>query len=224
MNLNRLESLIGTNNLNAIKSKNILIVGIGGVGGYTLETLVRSGVENITIIDYDIIDSSNLNRQIITNLNNIGNLKVEEAYNRYTNINDKLKLKVLPMFLSSDNIDSINLEEFDYVVDTCDSVNTKVLLINECIKKNIKIISSMGTAKKLDATKLKITTLNKTSYDKLAKKLRSLIDKSIQKKLTVVSSTEEVSKINVLGSTSYVPATAGILITNYIINDILKKN
>lgn len=223
MNLNRLESLIGTNKLNAIKSKNILIVGIGGVGGYTLETLVRSGVENITIIDYDIIDSSNLNRQIITNLNNIGNLKVEEAYNRYTNINDKLKLKVLPIFLSSDNIDSINLEEFDYVVDTCDSVNTKVLLINECIKKNIKIISSMGTAKKLDATKLKITTLNKTSYDKLAKKLRSLIDKSIQKKLTVVSSTEEVSKINVLGSTSYVPATAGILITNYIINDIVNS-
>lgn len=223
MNLNRLESLIGTNNLNNIKSKNILIVGIGGVGGYTLETLVRSGVENITIIDYDIIDSSNLNRQIITNLNNIGNLKVEEAYNRYTNINDKLKLKVLPMFLSSDNIDSINLEEFDYVVDTCDSVNTKVLLINECIKKNIKIISSMGTAKKLDATKLKITTLNKTSYDKLAKKLRSLIDKSIQKKLTVVSSTEEVSEINVLGSTSYVPATAGILITNYIINDIVNN-
>lgn len=224
MNLNRFESLIGTNKLNTIKNKNILIVGIGGVGGYTLETLVRSGVENITIIDYDIIDSSNLNRQIITNLNNIGKLKIEEAYNRYTNINDKLKLKVLPIFLSSDNIDSINLEEFDYVVDTCDSVNTKVLLINECIKKNIKIISSMGTAKKIDATKLKITTLDKTSYDKLAKKLRSLIDKKIQKKLTVVSSTEEVSKINVLGSTSYVPATAGILITNYIINDIIKKN
>lgn len=224
MNLNRFESLIGTNKLNTIKNKNILIVGIGGVGGYTLETLVRSGVENITIIDYDIIDSSNLNRQIITNLNNIGKLKIEEAYNRYTNINDKLKLKVLPIFLSSDNIGSINLEEFDYVVDTCDSVNTKVLLINECIKKNIKIISSMGTAKKIDATKLKITTLDKTSYDKLAKKLRSLIDKKIQKKLTVVSSTEEVSKINVLGSTSYVPATAGILITNYIINDIIKKN
>lgn len=222
MNLNRLESLIGTEALEKIKSLKILIVGIGGVGGYTLESLVRSGVEDITIVDGDIIDETNLNRQIITNLENIGKLKVEEAYKRYTKINSNLNLKKVSTNINNDNF--LDLSKFDYVVDACDSVDAKVLLINECIDKNVKIISSMGTAKKMDASLLKITTLDKTNYDKLAKKLRSLIDKKIHKKITVISSTEEVRDINVLGSNSYVPAVAGLLITNYIINDVCKKN
>lgn len=222
MNLNRLESLIGTDTLKKIKSLNILIVGIGGVGGYALESLVRSGVENITIVDGDIIDETNLNRQIITDTENIGKLKVEEAYKRYTKINSNLNLNIVPTNISNSNF--LDVSKFDYVVDACDSVDAKVLLINECIEKNIKIISSMGTAKKMDASLLKITTLDKTNYDKLAKKLRSLIDKKIHKKITVVSSTEEVKDINVLGSNSYVPAVAGLLITNYIINDVCKKN
>lgn len=220
MNLERLESLVGLDVLERIKNLNILIVGIGGVGGYTLESLVRCGVENITIIDYDRVDSSNLNRQIISNLNNIGKLKVDAAKERYTNINDKLNLKTMSMFLDKDNIDSINICQFDYVVDACDSIETKALLMSVCISKNIKIISSMGTAKKMDATKLSITTLDKTSYDKLAKKLRSVVSKNIQRKIKVVSSTEQVKDIKVLGSNSFVPATSGLLITNYIINDV----
>lgn len=220
MNLERLESLVGLNVLERIKNLNILIVGIGGVGGYTLESLVRCGVENITIIDYDRVDSSNLNRQIISNLNNIGQLKVDVARKRYTNINDKLNLKTMSIFLDKDNIDSINICQFDYVVDACDSVKTKALLMGVCVSKNIKIISSMGTAKKMDATKLSITTLDKTNYDKLAKKLRSVVPKNIQRKIKVVSSTEQVKDINVLGSNSFVPATSGLLITNYIINDV----
>ncbi len=220
MNLERLESLVGLDVLKKIKNLNILIVGIGGVGGYTLESLVRCGVENITIIDYDRVDSSNLNRQIISNLNNIGQLKVDVARKRYTNINDKLNLKTMSIFLDKDNIDSINICQFDYVVDACDSVLTKALLMGVCVSKNIKIISSMGTAKKMDATKLSITTLDKTNYDKLAKKLRSVVPKNIQRKIKVVSSTEQVKDINVLGSNSFVPATSGLLITNYIINDV----
>lgn len=220
MNLERLESLVGLDVLKRIKNLNILIVGIGGVGGYTLESLVRCGVENITIIDYDRVDSSNLNRQIISNLNNIGQLKVDVARKRYTNINDKLNLKTMSIFLDKDNIDSINICQFDYVVDACDSVLTKALLMGVCVSKNIKIISSMGTAKKMDATKLSITTLDKTNYDKLAKKLRSVVPKNIQRKIKVVSSTEQVKDINVLGSNSFVPATSGLLITNYIINDV----
>lgn len=223
MNLERLESLVGSTNLEKIKSLNILIVGIGGVGGYTLESLVRCGVENITIVDFDKVESSNLNRQIISSLTNIGKLKVEVAKERYSNINNKLNLKCLPIFLNKDNINKINIEEYDHVVDACDSVNTKVLLMQECILKNIKIISSMGTAKKMDATKLSITSLDKTSYDKLAKKLRTLVDKKIQKKIKVVSSSEQVKDIKVLGSNSFVPATSGLLITNYIINDVINK-
>ena len=220
MNLERLESLVGLDVLERIKNLNILIVGIGGVGGYTLESLVRCGVENITIIDYDRVDSSNLNRQIISNLNNIGQLKVDVARKRYTTINDKLNLKTMSIFLDKDNIDSISICQFDYVVDACDSVLTKALLMGVCVSKNIKIISSMGTAKKMDATKLSITTLDKTNYDKLAKKLRSVVPKNIQRKIKVVSSTEQVKDINVLGSNSFVPATSGLLITNYIINDV----
>lgn len=220
MNLERLESLVGLDVLKKIKNLNILIVGVGGVGGYTLESLVRCGVENITIIDYDRVDSSNLNRQIISNLNNIGQLKVDVARKRYTNINDKLNLKTMSIFLDKDNINSINICQFDYVVDACDSVLTKALLMGVCVSKNIKIISSMGTAKKMDATKLSITTLDKTNYDKLAKKLRSVVPKNIQRKIKVVSSTEQVKDINVLGSNSFVPATSGLLITNYIINDV----
>lgn len=220
MNLERLESLVGLDILSKIKNLNILIVGIGGVGGYTLESLVRCGIENITIIDYDRVESSNLNRQIISNLNNIGKLKVDAAKERYTNINDKLNLKTMSIFLDKDNIDSINICQFDYVVDACDSIETKALLMSVCVSKNIKIISSMGTAKKMDATKLSITTLDKTSYDKLAKKLRSVVPKNIQRKIKVVSSTEQVKDIKVLGSNSFVPATSGLLITNYIINDV----
>lgn len=224
MNLERFESLVGVDVLEGIKNLNILIVGIGGVGGYTLESLVRCGVENITIIDYDRVESSNLNRQIISNLSNIGELKVDVARKRYTNINDKLNLKTMSVFLDKDNIDSINICQFDYVVDACDSVQTKALLMEECVKKNIKIISSMGTAKKMDATKLSITTLDKTNYDKLAKKLRSVVDKKLQRKIKVVSSTEQVKDIKVLGSNSFVPATSGLLITNYIINDVAKNS
>lgn len=224
MNLNRLESLIGKDNLNNVRNLNILLVGIGGVGGYTFESLVRSGVNNITIIDYDRIDSSNLNRQIITNSSNIGLFKTDEAKKRGLLINEDINITTKNIFLNEESLKEINLNEYDYVVDACDSVSTKVLLINECINRNIKIISSMGTAKKMDATKLKITSLDKTSYDKLAKKLRSLIDKKIQKKVVVISSTEEVKDINVLGSNSYVPAVAGLLITNYIINDVVNND
>lgn len=222
MNLERFEALIGDIMLNYIKNLNILIVGIGGVGGYTLESLVRSGVENITIIDFDKIDSSNLNRQILTNTENIGALKTDEAIKRSKLINPNVNIKTLDLFLDESNINDFNLDAYDYVVDTCDTLKTKELLINRCIENNIKIISSMGTAKKLDASKLEMTTLDKTSYDPLAKSLRRIINKRYHKKIKVISSKEVPIKINELGSCSYVPAVAGLLITNYIINDALK--
>lgn len=223
MNLNRLELLIGKENVERIKKLNILLVGIGGVGGYTFESLVRCGLENITIIDYDKVDETNLNRQILTNLNNIGEFKTDVAELRALSINSNIKVNKITNFLDSSNIDTIDFSNFDYVVDACDSIDTKVLLINKCIYNNVKIISSMGTAKKMDASKLEITSLDKTSYDPLAKILRKKIDKKIQRKVTVVSSREKPMDIKKLGSNSYVPAVAGLFITNYIINDILKN-
>ncbi len=222
MNLNRLELLIGKDNVERIKKLNILLVGIGGVGGYTFESLVRCGVENITIIDYDKVDETNLNRQILTNLNNIGEFKTDIAELRALSINSNIKVNKITNFLDSSNIDTIDFSKFDYVIDACDSIDTKVLLINNCIYNKVKIISSMGTAKKMDASKLEITSLDKTCYDPLAKILRKKIDKKIQRKVIVVSSREKPMDIKELGSNSYVPAVAGLFITNYIINDISK--
>ena len=222
MNLNRLELLIGKENLEKIKNLKILIVGLGGVGGYTFETLVRSGIENITIVDFDKVDETNLNRQILTNSSNIGKYKTDVALERALLINKNIKITKLNIFLNKDNIDELDISQYDYIVDACDSLDTKELLINYSYKYKVKLISSMGTAKKMNATKLEVTTLNKTSYDALAKLLRKRIDKKIQNKIIVVSSTEKPKDIKSLGSNSYVPAMSGILMTNYIINDALK--
>lgn len=222
MNLDRLESLIGKENLNKLQNIKIAIVGIGGVGGYVLEGLVRSGVMNITLIDGDKIDPTNLNRQIISTSNNIGELKVNEAAKRVIQINPNVIVNKFSIFLTKENIQEIIDNDFDYVIDACDDVDTKIELIKFCYKNDIKIISSMGTAKKLDGTKFKIDTLNNTKYCPLAKKIRKSLSLDEQKYTTVVYSEEVQKDINVLGSISYVPAIAGLLICNAIINDIIK--
>lgn len=222
MNLDRLESLIGKENLNKLQNIKIAIVGIGGVGGYVLEGLVRSGVMNITLIDGDKIDSTNLNRQIISTSNNIGELKVNEAAKRVLQINPNVIVNKFSVFLTKENIQEIIDNDFDYVIDACDDVDVKIELIKFCYKNDIKIISSMGTAKKLDGTKFKIDTLNNTKYCPLAKKIRKSLSLDEQKYTTVVYSEEVQKDINVLGSISYVPAIAGLLICNAIINDIIK--
>ena len=222
MNLDRLESLIGKENLNKLQNIKIVIVGIGGVGGYVLEGLVRSGVMNITLIDGDKIDSTNLNRQIISTSNNIGELKVNEAAKRVLQINPDVIVNKFSIFLTKENIQDIIDNDFDYVIDACDDVDVKIELIKFCYKNDIKIISSMGTAKKLDGTKFKIDTLNNTKYCPLAKKIRKSLSLDEQKYTTVVYSEEVQKDINVLGSISYVPAIAGLLICNAIINDIIK--
>ena len=222
MNLDRLESLIGKENLNKLQNIKIAIVGIGGVGGYVLEGLVRSGVMNITLIDGDKIDPTNLNRQIISTSNNIGELKVNEAAKRVLQINPNVIVNKFSIFLTKENIQEIIDNDFDYVIDACDDVDVKIELIKFCYRNDIKIISSMGTAKKLDGTKFKIDTLNNTKYCPLAKKIRKSLSLDEQKYTTVVYSEEVQKDINVLGSISYVPAIAGLLICNAIINDIIK--
>ena len=220
----RIIKLIGENDFNKIKNKKVLIVGLGGVGGYAFETLVRSGINNIDIVDFDKIDISNLNRQIITNQSNIGNLKIEEAKKRALSINPLININAYNIFLDNDNIKKILSNNYDYVIDACDSVNTKLELIKYSAIMDFKLISSMGTAKKMDPTKLSITTLDKTNYDKLAKVIRKKVkDLKINKKTNVVSSTEEVIKCNTLGSFMMVPATAGILCAKYVIDDVINN-
>ena len=220
----RLIPLIGEDNLKKIQNTKILLVGIGGVGGFTLEALVRSGFEDITIVDGDKIDESNLNRQIITNKENIGKGKTEEALNRYLLINKNLNLKTIKIFLTKENFHEYINEQYDYIIDACDDIKIKVELIKYAQTNNIKIISALGTGKKLDPKKLEITTLDKTESDPLAKKLRSLVRKeNLNMKIPVVFSKETpINTKNMIGSCIFVPATAGIYLANYIFLDIIK--
>jgi len=219
----RIISLIGKDKFNLLKEKKVLIVGLGGVGGYAFETLVRSGIKYIDIVDFDKIDISNLNRQIITNMSNIGELKVEETKKRGISINSDIVVNIYNTFLDSKNINKILSKNYDYIIDACDTVNTKIELIKYTINNNIKFISCMGTAKKLDPTKLSVTTLDKTNYDPLARIIRKKVKElKINKKIYVVSSIEKPIECDELGSFLMVPATAGILCAKFVIDDIIK--
>lgn len=216
-------SLVGAENFNKIKEKTVLIVGLGGVGGYAIESLVRSGIHNLILIDHDKIDKTNLNRQIISTSKNIGNNKVEEFKQRIIDINPDCNVITHKLFLDRTNYNLLNEYHIDYIIDCCDSTDTKKLLIDYSLEKNIKLISSMGTANKLDPTKLEITDIRKTSYDPLAKILRKYVnDLKTNKKIIVVSSTEQPQKRENLSSLVFVPATAGLLCANYVITDIIK--
>lgn len=220
----RLISLIGKDNLEKIASKHILLVGIGGVGGFTLEALIRSGFKNITIIDGDSIEITNLNRQIITNTNNVSKLKANEAKKRALTINPNINLKTINIFLTKENIKDYLNESYDYIIDACDDIPIKLELIKFAINNNIKIITCLGTGKKLDSSKLEITTLNKTYNDHLAKKLRNELKKAkITLNIPVVFTKEVAIKTEgIIGSAIFVPASAGILLANYVFNDIIK--
>lgn len=220
----RVISFLGEDNLNKIKSKTVLLVGLGGVGGYAMESLIRSGIENIILIDYDKVDESNLNRQIITNRSNIGKYKVDVAKERILSINPECNVTALNIFLDKDKINILDKYHIDYIIDACDSVEAKKLLIDYSLDKHIKLISSMGTANKIDPTKLAVIDIRKTSYDPLAKILRKyVIDKRINTKVMVVSSTEEPIRKDILSSLVFVPGTAGILCANYVIKDIINN-
>lgn len=219
----RLITLIGEDDVNKLKKANVLIVGLGGVGGYALETLVRSGIYNLTIVDGDIVELSNLNRQIISKRDVIGKPKALVAQARTLEINPDVNLKVINQFIREDNFSLLNIDSFDYVIDACDDLNLKILLIENADK--YKLISSMGTANKMDMTRFKITTIDKTSYDPLAKIIRKKIkEEKMRTKFKVVSSDEKVMKNGTkLGTIAYMPAVSGLLCASYVINDIINK-
>lgn len=222
MNLSRLESLVGEENIAKIKKLKVLIIGLGGVGGYALESLVRCGVQDLTIVDGDVIKPSNINRQIVATSRNNNKYKTKEWKKRIKLINPNAKVNIINTHLNEENMEVLFSDNYDYIIDACDTTKVKVKLIRDCNKKGIKLVSSMGTANKLDATKLVITTLDKTNTDPLAKKIRKDLgkEKDIMKNVVVVTSTEKAVNNTMLGSTAYVPAVAGLYITNYIINDV----
>lgn len=223
-NVVRFESLIGTDRLNDIKSKRVLVIGIGGVGGYAVEALARSNIGTLIIADPDIVDESNLNRQIISLYSTIGKYKVDVMYNRLKDINPDINIIKYKLFVDEHNICKL-LENVDYVIDACDTVSTKMSIIKKCKELNINFISCMGTGNKMDPTRLKIVDIRKTEYDPLAKKIRKYVkENNINGKIMVVSSNEEkyTNITNPIPSNTFVPAVAGMLCASYIINEIVK--
>ena len=222
----RVEKLIGKDNLDKIRDSVVAVIGLGGVGGYAVEGLIRSGVENIIIVDYDRVDISNLNRQIITNYNNIGCLKTDEMEKHILSINSNCKIVKLNMRLDANNLDELFKLKFGYLIDCCDTLVVKEELIKRCLEQKITFISSMGTGNKLDPSLLKIMDISKTSYDPIAKKIRKYISvNNIKGKVPVVCSAEKNDKfIGDVPSMMFVPAVSGILCSNYIIEKIIKNN
>lgn len=217
-------ALIGEDKLLKIQNTTVCVIGLGGVGGHAAETLVRAGIKNIIIVDYDIIDITNKNRQIIALNSTIGKYKTEIMKKRLLDINEECNVIIINEKLTDNNMDIIFKYNIDYLIDACDTVIVKKKLIKECIKRNIKFICSMGTGNKLDPTKLEICDIRKTSYDPLARIIRKFInDSKINEKVMVVYSKEKpIKSKNCISSISYVPSTAGILCASYIINTIIK--
>lgn len=220
----RLIGLIGEEKLKEIERKKVLLIGVGGVGSYALEALIRNGFFDITIVDFDIIDLSNLNRQLITDSTNIGKYKVDEAKKRALLINPNIKIQTINEKLNKENLKNLLNQNFDYIIDACDTLDVKFALMENSIHYSYKLISSMGTAKKTDPTKLEITTLDKTNNDPIARLLRNKVRKAhVNKKIYVVSSTEVPKQINMLGTANLVPSVAGLLCVSFIFNDIIKN-
>lgn len=217
--------LLMQNDFEKINNLSVLIIGVGGVGGYVAESLARCGINNIILVDYDIVDITNINRQIIALHSTIGKKKIEVLKERILDINPNCNVKTRDIFYNEDNKDIIFQDEIDYVFDCCDSIKSKEILIRECIKRDIKIISSMGAGFKFDPSKIKISKLKNTSYDKIAKILRyNLKDNKKCLDIPVVYSDEEVKiKGDVIGSNSYIPSMFGLYMTSFLINDIRKK-
>jgi len=217
----RLLKLISDEELNILKSSTILIVGIGGVGGYSCETLARMGIGNIIIVDNDTVNETNINRQIVALNSTMNQYKVDVMENRIKDINPNCNVIKLNTFINKDNIDILDKYNVDYVIDACDTISTKLLLIE---KYQDKIIACMGTGNRFNPTKLQITDIWKTNYDPLSKVIREeLRKKKYKNKLPVVFSCEKPIKTGdrIVGSTSLVPSVAGIYLSYYVINKLL---
>ena len=158
----RFELLVGNENIKTLSQKHVIVFGVGGVGGYVVEALVRSGIGHITIVDNDVISYTNLNRQIIATQNTIGLKKIDIMKKRILDINPQCVVKTKEIFYLPENADQINLQEYDYVVDAIDTITSKIELAVRCESHHIPLISSMGTGNKLDPSKLEVSDIYKT--------------------------------------------------------------
>lgn len=243
----RTELLLGKDAMEKLRGSRVAVFGIGGVGGYVCEALVRSGVGAFDLIDDDKVCLTNLNRQIIATRSTIGKYKTEVMKERMLDINPEVKVETHQCFFLPENADTFPFEEYDYVVDAVDTVTAKLELVMKCKEKNVPIISSMGAGNKLDASQFRVADIYKTKVCPLAKVMRRELKKRGVKKLKVVYSEEQpirpvedmaiscrthcicppgaahkcTERRDIPGSVAFVPSVAGLIIAGEVVKDLI---
>lgn len=227
--------LLGDVAMERLKNARVAVFGIGGVGGYAVEALARSGIGTLDLFDHDTVSLTNLNRQIIATHHTIGMLKVDAARQRILSINPEAVVNTHPVFYTPDTAADFDFTQYDYIIDAIDTVTGKLCIIRNAIASNVPIISCMGTGNKLDATALQVTDISKTTCCPLARIMRKELRKRGINHLKVVYSTEEaltpvgaeeeaaaLGKRTIPGSTAFVPGAAGLILAGEVIRDLSK--
>ena len=236
--MSRTELMLGQENVSSLMGKNVLIIGLGGVGGICAEMIVRAGVGKMTIVDNDTIDLSNINRQIPALHSTAGQSKAQVLGARLKDINPALDLTILEIFIKEDLTKNLlDSTQWDYVVDCIDTLAAKTFLIKGCIDRNLPIVSSMGAGGKVDPSQIKVTDISKTYICNLAKYVRKRLQSmGIKKGLKVVFSPEKADqdkiivsenafpKKSIIGTLSYMPAIFGCTVASVVIQDLMVKD
>lgn len=227
----RSEMLFTKEGLEKLREKRVAIFGLGGVGGYALEALVRSGIENFDLIDNDVVSESNINRQILATIFSVGKDKVEVAKERALSINENCNIKTYKTFFLPENSNEFDFSKYDYVIDCIDTVTGKIEIVVKANREGCKVISSMGTGNKMNPTMFEVSDIYKTSVCPLAKVMRRELKNRNIKKLKVVYSKEEPINTNILsddgrkmvpGSNAFTPSVAGLIIASEVVKDLLE--
>jgi tRNA A37 threonylcarbamoyladenosine dehydratase len=223
--------IIGEDGLEKLKNAKVAVFGVGGVGSFTAEALARAGVGNLTLIDFDTVDITNINRQIPALHSTIGKAKVDIMKDRILDINPDINITIYKELYNAETSEMILGEKYDYVVDAIDMVTSKIHLIETCIKKDIRIICSMGMGNKLDPTKIEVADIHKTHTCPLAKVIRKELRDRRIKKLKVVYSTEQPYELKerimngrkiTPGSISFVPSVSGLTLASVVVRELIE--
>lgn len=230
----RTQLLIGKKSMDELANKTVAIFGVGGVGGYTVEALARSGIGRFVLIDNDLVSLTNINRQILATHKTIGRAKVDVAKERILEINPEAIVETHKTFYLPSNRDEFDFSKYDYVVDAIDTVTAKIDIIVRCYESNIPVISAMGAGNKMNPTMLEVSDIYKTEMDPLAKVMRRELKKRGVKKLKVVYSKEkaltplegdieeeDLNRRSIPGSTAFVPSVSGLIIASEVVKDLI---
>ena len=231
---NRTELLIGKENMEKLQKAHVLIFGIGGVGGYVVEALARSGVGHFTLVDNDVVSETNINRQIIATLDTIGQYKADVMKNRILSINKEAEVIVKKCFYLPETASEFDFTQYDYVVDCVDTVAAKLSIVVEAKNNNVPIISAMGAGNKMNPAMLEVSDISKTSVDPLAKVIRTELRNRGINHLKVIYSKEQPIKVEpselkeksqrpVPGSNAFVPSAMGLIMASEIIKDLINN-